>query len=231
MTIFKRVYSNCSLLSNKIKNGQGSELDQHKLEALKEIVLYFESLKYVDDPNSKIKVGMYFELVRKYNKGIYSKMTRELFRTKNKADDEEYKRYLNSVQALICYTSKNLEKKFGEAIDLIDSGDIEEGLNKFRNSTCDRKIAKGVLSLFPAAKKNENLKVKDCGAGLIFIGCFIAEILRKEIQYLDTELEYLRYVIESPDADPAEKQYVNDFLDSCAGVIPLIQTMINKKLQ
>lgn len=229
MTIFKRVYSNCSLLSNKIKNGQGSKLDQDKLEALKEIILYFESLQYIDDPNSKLKVGIYLELVKKYNKGVYSKLTRELFRGKNKSDDDEYKRYVNSVQSLICYTSKNLEKKFGEAIDLIDNGNVEEGLSKFRNSICDRKIVKGVLSLLPAAKKNENLKAKDCGTGLIFIGCFIDGILRKEIQCLDIELEYLRYVIESPDADPREKKYVNDFLDSCAGVIPLIATMINKK--
>lgn len=229
MTIFKRVYSNYFLMSNKIKNGQGNKLDQDKLEALKEIILYFENLQYVYDPNSKIKIAMYLKLVKKYTKGIYSKMTRELFRAKNKSTDDEYKRYLNSLQALICYTSKNLEKRFGEAIDLIVNGNVEEGLSKFRNSTCDRKIAKGVLSLLPAAKKNENLKAKDCGAGLIFIGCFIDGILRKEIQYLDTELEYLRYVIESPDADPGEMKYVNDFLDSCAGVIPLIETMINKK--
>lgn len=230
MTIFKKVYTKCSFLSNKIKKGQGSELDQYKLKALKEITLYFESLQYVDNSSSKLKVGMYLELAKKHDKGIYSKVTRELFRTKNKAEDEEYKRYLNSVQALICYTSKNFEKRFGEAIDLIDNGEVEEGLNKFRNGTCDRKIAKGVLSLFPTAKKNKNLKAKDCGTGLIFIGCFIDKILRKEIQYLDTELEYLRYVIESPDADLEEKKYVNDFFDSCAGVIPLIQTMINKKL-
>jgi len=207
MIIFRRLNNALIEIEGRIRLSSDNEellLNQNKYDALRVILDYSNSLKWLSHKKTKEKVRYFLNCDMNYRK------TAEFFQTG-----------LNRIEVTVSYASSKLEKFIGAStLTKILDGEIDEAMVMFTSNTTAQPYLSwflpGVTERLPVAMYNPTYTIEECKHELWFLNFFSVQNASRLLDNCDTsKLSHTLYILASSQKKYKKQKEVLSELFSC----------------